>query len=263
MSNRRLRQLERLGRLRQSGLLTTVEYEAEKRRLADDLGGTRHGGHAGWLIATAAVLLAAITCYLWPGPNSTIRAPGGQAEETRAVANAGKLEGQVAAKVAVPAAPPSRPDLQNILTFADPRRCEFGRPLERLFTAMWHWSDREQKIVGGGPIRVPELNLTARAAFTRLPQNDGTVEFESSLPLPGTWYGLKVLGLSSGGLEESDLVNWQIRFDEAPALVRSVLNEHGFDLPRPGKYRSVADGERTSAVISLKQGAAFNCAPNL
>lgn len=260
MSRRRLDQLERLGRLRQSGVLTPIEYESEKRRLLESSNGF------GFLPVSIIGLLALIAgryLAIRQLPHWLSAAPSKESPRSIQTTSANSMivPGQHPAPI-FPTTP-SSPNLNALLAFSDPRTCGFGPRLTSLYDAMARWSDKADKMVGGGNIRIPELHGSIHSSFRRTPNADGTVEYMALLPLKGTWFGLRVTGLSTGGFERSDQFAWDIRFDEAPTRVRSVLNDHGFGLPAVGKYRSVAEGERADAIVPHGTGAALICTPNL
>ncbi|MEA2998616.1 MAG: hypothetical protein QOK17_449 [Sphingomonadales bacterium] len=225
MSGRRLRNLERLGQLRQSGLLTGIQYEAEKRRLLEDDG----RGHRAAMLAIGLLVVVAVAGYLafkaWP----RFRAAAPPTASSTAPVAVVPSKTLATRGAATPPAPALR-SLDKVLAFANPHTCAFGKRLDSIFDAMARWSDKANRMVGDETIRIPEIEASIRSSFHRTPHEDGTVEYEASLPIQGTWLGLKVTRLTTAGYEQSDNLAWAIEFDEPPAHVRSALNEHGFRL---------------------------------
>ena len=147
---------------------------------------------------------------------------------------------------------PAGPDLSSILEFDEPANCVPSHSLYEI----WQWQRK-----GGRPkpALIAALDNTIEPSVTIQERPNGSEYYVSFLPLTGVWHGLKVVGLRSEGVVDSDYIADQILFQETPEHVRSLLNRHGFALPPLGQWRDTIDNS-TIDIVTIGKLAGLNCA---
>lgn len=142
-----------------------------------------------------------------------------------------KQEARQAAPV-VPAKPPLQ-SLDGLIRFEDPKECAFTDPMDRLFSSLIH-SNPDYTISAGRPM----IPLAFAAAFGKpTGKTDRNHLLTVTVPVRGTWQGLRVVSIGASAMPESD-VGWNtIRFAAPRQAVMQKLNEAGMALPANGKRR--------------------------
>lgn len=251
-----LARLERLGRLKEQGALTQVEFDAEKSRLlarGDDndveakpevlgwLGPYRR--HVPWAIALIAVLVA--TSALFGG--SLISAAGKPEEKLPSASERAPTE---------QSRPPKAQPIVN-LSFDVPSNCAPEGALADVLTAMRSLEPSPQPVelpteaLGQLAVRVQRVNPEA---------TKGVVIAEADLQ--SRLEGLTVVALRTSRFGE-DVLTTQVRFKESAERVRKTLNAKGYDLPAIGELRPGEIDEDKAFVIGVEEfslGSALTCA---
>lgn len=232
--------LERLARLRDSGALTQDEFLTAKAELLAGPETGQQGDHRRRLHVILAVLGIAIVIGI--GAVFWHRSHVKSVPESDLTEQNPTDEGQAEMK-----AEPLT-SLDSILKFS--KNCELGPLLEKIHGGM----------LDSNPIDIPGFG-SVQPTVRRWRNDEGGINYTSSLPLRGRWHGLKVSRLFEEGLEQTDGVSFQIRFLEDPAHVRTVLNNLGFDLPSVGKFREIPseDGNSVIGVRAVTGGASLAC----
>lgn len=261
----RLESLERLARLRESGLLTSDELEAEKRRILEEadaavVSRSPDPFSRGLAAANAAlrrrpwvftaivggtIVTALLITVVLTGPEL----PGGP----------GKRTGQKEAPKGQPEAVMSRLATFDDLLAGSPVNCGFADSVIEGFMAL----DRPGAEGGGdAPFRLPDFNgpLELRRASLRAGDNGGEVRLLETATA-GQWHGLRVLRLRVTTWPAGGPVAVQIRFQDRPQRVAERLSSIGFSFEPPGQLKSFQTGHQNYALglEALGEGAALTC----
>jgi len=130
------------------------------------------------------------------------------------------------------------PNLQAVLDFANPSRCEWGAPAETIFGQKAVFDDNDQ--LQPGTIKIPGVADPVTATLSR-PDEEYPDYVEADLDFKGEWLGLQVVGLTDAFFEESGgMFGRGIRFDAPIAEVSSALIEAGFEVNADGSERAFA-----------------------
>jgi hypothetical protein len=258
----RLEALERLARLKASGILTLTEFEVEKSRIlgesvvepqrpdqAGDLPG--HGSQAAtwrtfllrpWLLVGGALALVtgALLAYVVVG-------------DVRSATRAQRAERSVVPKA--PAAAGGGAALGSLLGFRDASTCTPGQGLEDLIGAMISArnasnpaADASIRVAGLEEPVVPTISSPAGAEGATIIQ----------IPMQGTWQGLHVTRFHTATWGADDMTSLQIQFNDPVDETRSVLRQIGFPLGRAGELQKA--GPALVGVEAVPGGSALTCA---
>ena len=144
------------------------------------------------------------------------------------------------------------PSLHRLIRFSDPKECEFTEPMNRLLESLIH-SNADYTISAGKPAIPPEF----AAAFGKPTSTTARDHLLTvTVPVRGTWKGLRVTSVGSSAMPESDYGWDTIRFAAPRQSVMQRLNEAGMALPLSGKRRH-ADPENPmelSAEVTVDKG---------
>lgn len=144
------------------------------------------------------------------------------------------------------------PSLDGLIRFFDPKECQFSEPMARLFGSLIH-PNPDYTISAGRP----DIPRAFAAAFGKPTSKTGSDHLLTvTVPVRGTWKGLRVVAIASSAMPESD-VGWDtIRFAAPKQIVMRKLNEEGMELPPSGKRRH-ADPEEPMefAAVLFEDGA--------
>jgi hypothetical protein len=263
----RLEALERLARLRESGLLSEVELAAEKARILGDGPApprpaspsfhslprenpgfvSRHR----WALAGGggAILLTAFLVYI---------------VFTLPPAAVGK---EPARNETASVLPEGTPDLGVLLQGA-PSTCGFGDEVRAILrnaipTELPVGETRTASAIDVPGFPEPIAPRVRKLAGTTAAAPQATIV---DLLTPGSWHGLRVIRLRAVSWSGGQIGAVHVRFAERAARVREVLNRAGFNVPPTGQLRSL-DGEGRSVEMGIEAvpgaGTALICAYDL
>ncbi|MCL4671848.1 MAG: hypothetical protein KJZ64_02705 [Sphingomonadaceae bacterium] len=157
-----------------------------------------------------------------------------------------------------------RVELDKMLSFTDPKSCQMSPETEALFENLILFDPPDYVGRRGPPVKIHGFG-TSTPAFTRtVDQGPGRNirDNEATLAMRGTWHGLKVGSIRVRRMEESSFWEYQIRFSDPPAPVRSTLNDAGFNLPPVGEFRKYTGPGEVSVGIGIEEivgGSALYC----
>ncbi len=258
----RFEALERLARLRELNVLTPEEFAAEKARIlsADEPASSAgpmvepadlpddEAGRKKWLpwaigggvaaVAGAALAYSTMTELKdFPSKEADAGTPGVEQAELDQSGNA---------------------DLQSLLQFEDPKKCELGEKLKTLTSRM----AAQQEGSGAATVAVPDFEEPLKATLGRADAEEGeggaTIV---AIRMPGEWNGLKVTGVRTVRWTGSEVLSLQIRFSETAEKVRRVLNAEGFTLHEVAELKDVGSGPSVLiGVENTSDGSALTCA---
>lgn len=256
----RLEALERLARLKASGILTLAEFEAEKARILGDAGVEPQGPvRAGeppsrslqaapwrtflsrpWLLGggALALLAGALLAYVVVG-------------DVRSATRAQRVERSAAPKAPAGAAVA----LGSLLSFRDASTCTPGQGLEDLIGAMASVRGSSNPAADAS-IRVAGLEEAVVPTISRPAGAEGATIIQ--IPMRGTWQGLHVTRLHTATWGKDDVTTLQIHFDDPVDETRSVLRQIGFPLGRAGELQKA--GQALVGVEAVPGGSALTCA---
>jgi hypothetical protein len=255
----RLEALERLARLKASGILTLAEFEAEKARILGESVVESQGAvgavepsaqrsqasywrtvrNRPWLVGGALALGAgALLAYVVVG-------------DVRSATRGKRVERPTAPK----AVPGSTAPLASLLSFRDASSCTPGQGLEDLIGAMTSMrgssnpaADASIRVAGFEEAVVPTISRPSGAEGVAIVQ----------IPLQGSWQGLHVTRLQVATWGADDVTALQIHFDEPVDEARSVLRQVGFPLGRAEELEKA--GQALVGVEAVPGGSALTCA---
>jgi hypothetical protein len=127
------------------------------------------------------------------------------------------------------AAPPARRAnaLESYLAFANPQLCELTKPfntmLERLIRVSGTPDQPEVRAVD------PVVPAAVRSQFGKAQLSRDGEFYTATVPVNGTWHGLKLRAIESQQILESE-GGFAMTFEASSDQVRSVLNRLGFGL---------------------------------
>lgn len=260
--------LERAKRLLDAGALTPEEYEIEKARLlprpeagtsSEPEGATlwERGGHRLIAIALVAMLLGAFVFFAWspPSTRSTKQEATPEADQAEPPQNVEEKVGTSAVE-----REPPLPELAAALPLRSWSRCEFEEPFRSLFA---RFDNQDTLRTDVESVSIPQVGHV-KADVTRSPADmdspEGPHEVTISLPIQGTWDGLRLSRIVLYDLEDAGYMYRQIRFLETPETVRSVLTRNDIPVPIPGEWKAVDAGEMWYfGLEAVPGGAALTC----
>ena len=261
--------LERLARLRESGVLSEEEFAAEKKRILEGADwhqpdkvslekGAAPNRFGAWLrkrrwaVAAGAGALAVggLLAYL-------ILLDVNDAAVAEKDGNAAGAKAKDVDEEANEDA--SGRDLTTLLAFNDPAKCISGENLRALIGEM---AGRQP---GGtsSPIEVAGTDERLLPGVRSMSvEGSRTGAVVAQLPLDGTWQGLRVTALRTVSWPGTEIRTMQLRFNATPDQARRILNEQRFELPPVGETRRAAlDGNQVAllGVEEVPGGAALTC----
>ena len=269
--------LERLKSLFDRGGLSAQEYEAEKRRILDEARADRSAPvdpneavgptlrTIGLLVAGSLLLLllagaAIMTGVFWPSRDDT---PASGADRT---STSTQVSGEESRSEPTPAAAPVKkreeqlPDLSSALPLKSWSRCEFDEPFTSLFAGL---DDQGMLRTDVPSVNVQGLGLLPiEASRERREPDDPESNYAVtvSLPVRGTWNGLKLSRIVLYDVEDAGHRYSQVRFIEPPEKVRSALVGNGVAVPPLGEWKPVDEHEMMYlGVETIPGGAALTC----
>jgi hypothetical protein len=250
-----LEQLERLGRLRDSGALTEDEFQQQKAQL---LATKPAAWRALWPWALAVAALAAVALYFVTRNRATDTASMSQTD-SRVEQFANNLNSAQSAQV--PQLKASPPPVEVNPRFSVAGGCRFAPELERAFDGMIFYDEQRQRF---RPRAVDIAGLRLTPALTTEPDVGGPEPGDRAhissvrIPTSVTWNGLQLRGLrASSGFESSDR---GLLFQDSPARVRAVLQSKGIRFPRSGDLRIPSDGCQAALAVEARgTGSALVC----
>lgn len=157
------------------------------------------------------------------------------------------------------ASPSAATPLDGLIGFADPYWCE----PDAAFSALLDSLIRHEE---AGPSYVPVLHApVVPAAFQAHVGEPGLLidgsEYRATLPLAGTWRGLRLRSLVIVGWIESEQ-GFSLVFDATPAQVLQAVNQAGFAVPASGhEYREGEVMGMNVGVEPYEGGSALFCVP--
>lgn len=159
----------------------------------------------------------------------------------------------ILALVAAPAFAAEAP-LDRLIRFRDPQFCaparDFGRLLDSLLIARGEGFDL------GAP-QVPQA-YRRQLGVARIEVRPDRLHV-ATLPIRGSWRGLKVRELYSYATPDTDNLGFGIRFAASPAKGRAAANAAGLKIPPTGRR---VDRSELDTVIEVKRapdGAELTC----
>jgi hypothetical protein len=254
----RFEALERLAGLRERGVLTQAEFDAEKTRIlgAHDAPAPvarveRSAPRPAWLWAAGglgtALLLGGILAYAARGDIQGNRS----ADARPAAAGSSKAAAGVS---------DSRP-LDTILVFASIADCVPGGELAHIVKAL---GELPPSGADAPPAIAMEDGGTALPVAVRRsqPKAEGPAADIAEAALKGVWQGLHVTGVRAVRWEGLPINSFEIRFRESAPDAAAALRRAGFAGLAPGKLRLSANaGTKSAAAIDvIGDGSALLCA---
>jgi hypothetical protein len=257
--------LERLARLRESGVLTDEEFAAEKKRVLEGADWRQPdkvsldkpaapGGFGAWprnrrwalAGATGAIAVGGLLAYLI-------------LLDVNDAAIAEKDGNRASSKLETQDEDASGRDLAALLTFNDPAKCVPGEALRSLVGEM----AARQPSGTSAPIELPGTDEPVTPGVRAMSvEGSRTGAVVAQLPLDGSWRDLSVTALRTISWPGTEIRAMQLRFNATPDEARRILNEQRFDLPAVGETRRVAlDGNKIAlvGVEEIPGGAALTC----
>jgi hypothetical protein len=149
-------------------------------------------------------------------------------------------------------------DLDRLLRFSAPGRCERAEPLKTIVARMIVIDPQTSEGRAPGLIAVPGLRGLRTPRFGRAEIRPGSIHATVDLDLPGRWHGLRFARLRVTYVEGIDASTVQLRFAEPPGRVREVLNRAGFRLAPVGEWRTAGPGELLG-LVPIEGGTAMSC----
>jgi hypothetical protein len=146
--------------------------------------------------------------------------------------------------------------LDDLIVFKDGRNCITvpitSRLLDSLLVVMPDNSMRLGEVIAPGKFRTslgqPVLDIREHSFY------------EATLPVSGTWHGLKLVNVAKSGTPQGDYGFWSYRFDEPFEKVRDVLNQMGFTLDEKGQQPAKGNEDYSPASLFRVQGlTALDC----
>lgn len=257
--------LERLARLRESGVLSDEEFAAEKKRILEG---------ADWRQPDRVSLEkrpprdrfgAWLRTHRWPvaGAAGALAVGGVLAYlillDVNDAAIAKEGENEVGTNLAESDEEAGGRDLTALLAFNDPAKCVSGEALRTLIGEM---AGRQAEGTPA-PIELPGTDEQLTPGIRNMSvEGSRTGAVVAQLPLAGTWQGLRVTALRTVSWPGTDVRVMQLRFNATPDQARHILNEQRFDLPAVGETRRAAlDGNKVAllGVEEVPGGAALTC----
>jgi hypothetical protein len=148
------------------------------------------------------------------------------------------------------------PSLDGLLAFADPKSCRAGPLLQHLLHTLLRDTTKEPVIVG--PIEVP---APYAAAFGKpVLVRDGE-RYTASVPVSGTWLGLRLNSIASRGWKGGDGNGFVITVRATRARLLEALRGAGFEPPAVGKrpQSSEAGDEDYMSITTSGALASLDC----
>lgn len=247
-----LRKLERLQRLRASGVLSDIEFQVEKRRLLE-------GGERWSLMSSVALVCAAVAGLAAAGwvVYSLMDAPNDQP-----VAAAPRPK--QATPPLAPGPPPATPAPPRVADISSPFRltadggCAYSAQIDRAFRRMLRRNDATGR-VEGQPVTLAGMAMTPRVTSEGQGDIERTYTSRITPTRPTSWNGLRVIGMEAfGGHEVSSDA---LLFAEPPSRVRDVARRLGVELPLPPGQRElpVEVCFASVAIEARANGSALRC----
>jgi len=144
-------------------------------------------------------------------------------------------------------AKPSLLSLDGLIRFSDPKECIFTEPMDRLFASLIR-SNPDYTISPGQPA-IPRSFASAFGQPTSTTNSDHLLTV--TMPVRGTWRGLRVVKISASAMPESDVMWNTIRFAAPKEAVIKRLNEAGMPLPPSGQRRHADEGDPMEFAVQL------------
>ena len=246
-----LEQLERLARLRESGVLSEDEFQQQKARVLAAESAARRN-HWPWFLAVAGLAGASLYFMTYdraadPTSNSQIDSKPGQLTSVSG--------SNQSVQAPPPQAPPPIPAIGSRLNIAG--GCQFAPELEQAFTRMLHFDQARQRF---SPRAVDIAGMRIAPTLTTEPDvggEPGDRAHISTVRIPGpvTWNGLQLRALQASDAFEAS--SWTLEFQDSPARVRAVLQSRGIRVPAPPGQRMIpTDGCQASIAVEARRGGA-------
>ena len=128
---------------------------------------------------------------------------------------------------------PTLPSLDGLIRFSDPKQCEFSEPMSQLFASLVK-TNADYSIAAGKPVIPRAYSAAFGKPISKMYGNMLSV----SLPVRGTWKGLRVVSMATNAVAESDDGGVTIGFAATKQSVVAKLNEAGMALPVSGRRRA-------------------------
>jgi len=195
-------------------------------------------------ILLAAVILCLSGCHQAPGQQPAEPVQNEQPQRS-SVAVAIKTRSEPAPMV-----------LDDLIIFEDGRNCIAAPITARLLDSLLVVTpDKSMRL---GKVLAPDKFGTALGKPSLdIRENDF---YEATLPLTGTWHGLKLVNVAKSGTPEGDYGFWSYRFDEPLEKVRIVLNQMGFALDEKGQQPAEGGEDYSPASLFRVEGlTALDC----
>ncbi len=164
---------------------------------------------------------------------------------------------------------PEVPNLDNVIKFSAPSDCSMTPATQKLFDGLINFDPETYVGSRGGDVNIPGFPISLTPTFSRKVgqgDNPNVRDNEATLPIAGTWHGLKVSKIRVRLMEESSFWEHQIRFLEPASRVRTTLNNLGFNLPSVGDFRKFTGPDAVSAGIGVEEiagGSALYCGSSI
>lgn len=161
----------------------------------------------------------------------------------------------IAVAVAAPLANAKPLALDRLIAFTDAESCTEARAFARLRDSLLIAVRPRYQLRLGKPV-VPR-DFAGAVGKPRLKIVEGV--HEVTLPLNGSWRGLRATSLTHYAVEEGDMSGFTISFAAPKRAVLAAANEAGFALPPTG-LRETGDGlTMTIAVDGNARAASLSC----
>jgi len=157
--------------------------------------------------------------------------------------------------------------LDDLIAFSDASICAAEPATRELLDHLLVRKNEPEAIKKSSDNELVLGNVIAPArfhqAFGKLWLRKGDNGFtEATLPLSGTWHGLKMAEIASSGVPIGDEGFWTYRFHEPFERVRTVLNAMGFGFDREGRQPlDPLEGHIHASLFVVDGMTALDCEP--